>query len=97
MKRIRISTALALFTGVFILDAYSQLAQRSGSVSKSQSVEFQIESSKKIDRLVGADFRRKQIRPLGKATDSEFLRRTYLNAIGRIPSYEESVEFLKAH
>ena len=91
MKRIRISTALAFFTGVFILDAYSQLAQRSGSVSKSQSVEFQIESSKKIDRLVGADFRRKQIRPLGKATDSEFLRRTYLNAIGRIPSYEESI------
>ena len=94
MNRIRISTALAVFTVFLVLDASSQLAPRSGSVSKSQSVEFQIESSKKIDRLVGADFRRKQIRPLGKATDSEFLRRAYLNAIGRIPSYEESVEFL---
>ena len=73
MKQIRISTALAFFTVFFILDASSQLAQRAGSVSKSQSVEFQIEASKKIDRLVGADFRKKQIRPLGKATDSEFL------------------------
>jgi len=94
MKQIRISTALAFFTAFFILDASSQLAQRAGSVSKRQSVEFQIEASKKIDRLVGADFRKKQIRPLGKATDSEFLRRAYLNVIGRIPSYEESVEFL---
>ena len=94
MKRIRNSIALTFITTFFVLDSYSQLAQRAGSVSKSQSVEFQIESSKKIDRLVGADFRRKQIRPLGKATDSEFLRRAYLNVIGRIPSYEESIEFL---
>ncbi|MEE2724594.1 MAG: hypothetical protein VYC05_04365, partial [Verrucomicrobiota bacterium] len=57
----------------------AQLAKRSGSVSKSQSADFQIQASKKIDRLVGADFRRKQIRPLGKANDAEFMRRAYLN------------------
>ncbi|MEC7639151.1 MAG: DUF1549 domain-containing protein [Verrucomicrobiota bacterium] len=91
MRFLLIATTFGVLTSVF---SDAQLAKRSGADAKSQSVEFLAQASKKIDRLVGADFRRKQIRPLGKATDAEFLRRAYLNSIGRIPSYEEAVSFL---
>ena len=91
MRFLLIASTFGVLTSVF---SDAQLAKRSGADAKSQSVEFLAQASKKIDRLVGADFRRKQIRPLGKATDAEFLRRAYLNSIGRIPSYEEAVSFL---
>ena len=94
MNDFRFLVITCLIAMLSCTSSLAQLAKRSGSVSKSQSADFQIQASKKIDRLVGADFRRKQIRPLGKANDAEFMRRAYLNAIGRIPSYEEAVSFL---
>ena len=72
----------------------AQLAPRAGSTPPNQSKEFQLAAAKKIDKMVGTEFRKKSIRPLSKANDSEFLRRSYLNAIGRIPTYEEAVAFL---
>ncbi|MFL2483097.1 MAG: DUF1549 domain-containing protein [Verrucomicrobiales bacterium] len=94
MNEMRFITTAALIAAFSCATAESQLAQRTGAVPKSQSTEFLDKASRKIDRLVGADFRRKQIRPIGKANDAEFLRRAYLNSVGRIPSYDEAVEFL---
>ena len=94
MNEMRFLTTAALIAAFSCATAVAQLAQRTGAVPKSQSIEFLDKASKKIDRLVGADFRRKQIRPIGKANDAEFLRRAYLNSVGRIPSYDEAVEFL---
>ncbi len=74
--------------------ASAQLGLRPGQVPPNQSKEFQLAAAKKVDKLVGAEFRRKQTRPLPKSTDAEFLRRSYLTAIGRIPSYDEAIAFL---
>lgn len=74
--------------------APAQLAPRVDSELPNRSLEFQFAAAKKIDKFVGADFRKKGVRPLAKATDPEFLRRTYLNVIGRIPTYEEATAFL---
>ena len=82
---------IALFTSG---SASAQLGLRPGQVPPNQSKEFQLAAAKKVDKLVGAEFRRKQTRPLPKSTDAEFLRRSYLTAIGRIPSYDEAIAFL---
>lgn len=50
-----------------------------------------------IDRRVAEGWRRNQVEPAPMADDPEFLRRTYLNLIGRIPSVYEVLEFLDDH
>ena len=82
---------IALFTSG---SASAQLGLRPGQVAPNQSKEFQLAAARKVDKLVGAEFRRKQTRPLPKSTDAEFLRRSYLTAVGRIPNYEEAIAFL---
>lgn len=47
-----------------------------------------------IDRRVGAQFQRRKVQPLPPADDARWLRRVYLDAVGRIPSYEEAKRFL---
>ena len=91
----RLILALGIsFALAFAPSAIAQLAPRAGSVPPNQSKEFQLEAAKKIDKFVGAEFRRKSSRPLGVATDEQFLRRAYLTATGRIPTYEEAIAFL---
>jgi hypothetical protein len=48
----------------------------------------------KIDGLVWAKLRRLGITPSGPAGDSTYLRRVYLDIIGRLPSVEEARAFL---
>lgn len=72
----------------------AQLAPRGASEQPNQSKAYQLKAAGQIDKLVGGDFRKKSIRPLPKASDELFLRRTYLSAIGRIPSYDEAIAFL---
>ena len=74
--------------------ANAQLAPRAGSLPPNQSEEYQAAAAKKIDKLVGQEFRRASSRPLALATDEQFLRRAYLVATGRIPTYEEATAFL---
>ena len=47
-----------------------------------------------IDARVSEGWARNQIEPAPQADDAEFLRRTYLNVVGRIPSVYEVLEFL---
>ena len=47
-----------------------------------------------IDRRISEGWQRDQIEPAPQADDPEFLRRTYLNIVGRIPSVNEVLEFL---
>lgn len=47
-----------------------------------------------IDRYISEGWERNQVEPAPKADDAEFLRRTYLNIVGRIPSVNEALEFL---
>lgn len=47
-----------------------------------------------IDSRVRAAWEREKIAPAKPATDAEFLRRVYLDLIGEVPTYEETVAFL---
>ncbi len=50
--------------------------------------------SAQIDRFIEQDLIRQKTRPLPASTDEEFLRRIYLDIIGRIPTAEEAKTFL---
>ena len=50
--------------------------------------------TKKIDQLVRKKLKEKQLKPNAPVDDAEFLRRTYIRAIGRIPNYLETKSFL---
>jgi len=50
--------------------------------------------SEKIDQLLEASWQQRGIEPQPAASDEIFLRRIYLDAIGRIPSAEEAKKFL---
>jgi len=47
-----------------------------------------------IDRLVDEHLAKAGVKPTPRTTDEQFLRRIYLDAAGRIPSYEETRAFL---
>jgi hypothetical protein len=47
-----------------------------------------------IDREVAVGWNAQKITPAAKATDSEFLRRVFLDLVGQPPSYEETTKFL---
>jgi hypothetical protein len=49
--------------------------------------------SRKIDALIEADLKRNKITPNEPANDAVFLRRVYLNAIGRTPTLEEAQRY----
>ena len=47
-----------------------------------------------IDERTAAVWSREKLQPAEPASDSEFLRRVYLDLIGTIPSHDETVQFL---
>ena len=54
-------------------------------------------SAKEIDRLVGLNYAKFNVKPNPKASDSQFLRRVYLDITGTIPTYQQTQKFLAAH
>jgi hypothetical protein len=48
----------------------------------------------RVDQLVAARWAAAKIQPAARAEDAEFLRRTYLDLVGRIPSVQETRKFL---
>ncbi|HUF64080.1 MAG TPA: DUF1549 domain-containing protein [Verrucomicrobiales bacterium] len=52
--------------------------------------------SQQIDRLIEDACRKKGVQPNAPASDEVFLRRTYLNIAGRIPTAAEAREFLES-
>jgi len=48
-----------------------------------------------IDRLLEASWKSANVKPAKPATDEEYLRRAYLDLLGRIPSVEEARAFLR--
>lgn len=48
-----------------------------------------------IDTEIGAAWQKQNIKPAARADDASFLRRIYLDLVGTIPTYQETVQFLK--
>lgn len=51
-------------------------------------------ASRQIDRLLEADYAKHKVKPNLPAGDAVFVRRIYLDVVGRIPSHDEAAEFL---
>jgi ribosomal protein L25 (general stress protein Ctc) len=52
-------------------------------------------ASAKIDSLVQAKLEKEKLKPTGAITDEVFVRRVFLDVVGRIPSLSETQAFLK--
>jgi hypothetical protein len=50
--------------------------------------------TRKIDADIKAAWEREKIKPAARSSDTEFLRRIYLDLVGVIPSYDETKKFL---
>ena len=50
--------------------------------------------AQKIDEIVGYGLKHKGVEPNALASDEQFCRRVYLDLVGRIPTREETIEFL---
>jgi hypothetical protein len=53
-------------------------------------------NANRIDRFIQGEFRQHRIQQNPPATDEQFIRRVYLDIIGRIPSYGEVTSFLNS-
>lgn len=47
-----------------------------------------------IDAAIQAGWQKEKITPANRSSDAEFLRRVYLDLVGTIPTYEETIAFL---
>lgn len=63
--------------------------------ASARSVAKTLEISKKIDSFVEKQLLEKKLSPNAMASDEIFVRRIYLDVIGRIPTQKETVEFLR--
>ena len=53
-----------------------------------------LQAAAKIDQLLEADLKSKKLQPLPIVSEGTFVRRTYLNIVGRIPTAMEASRFL---
>ncbi len=53
-------------------------------------------ASRKIDQLIGKQLKAEEMKPNPIASDEIFVRRVYLDTIGRIPTKRETLEFLNS-
>lgn len=51
-------------------------------------------AAEQIDKFVAANYAKYKIQPNAKTTDAQFVRRIYLDIVGTIPTYQQTVKFL---
>ena len=90
-RRLLATLALLPCLGLFV----SGEAQAKRSAEPNPTFDRQA-ASRKIDRFIDAKLREQRIKPLPIAGDEQFLRRIYLDAIGRIPTLDETRSFLSS-
>lgn len=55
-----------------------------------------IQGAARIDQLVQANYKKQKVTPNGPTRPEVFLRRVYLDIVGRIPTYDEATRFLNS-
>ena len=88
---IRLSVVLTLVLGNALFTQVPSIAQESSLVARDAADEM----AALIDRRIAEGWERNGVKPAPVTDDPEFLRRTYLNVVGRIPSVNEVLEFLE--
>ncbi len=86
----KFNTALIFALGTFLVSPLSLT-----SAANSAKGEFDVnKAAKEIDALVEAGLRKHDLKPNAEIKDETFVRRAYLDIAGRIPTIEESENFL---
>lgn len=96
--RVRPIVSMVFVTGViaslFLHGAVRPLLSAESAVSQTEKPLDALEMAAWIDRQLDASWANQRLVPAPKTTDSEFVRRIFLDLIGRIPSVGEVREFL---
>jgi hypothetical protein len=102
--RMKLSLLFSVFVGIAVPNLCAGFSDPAGQPGGSNIATVGavphtkiMEISHEIDRLVKSQLEenRRELNPL--ATDEVFLRRTYLNIIGRIPTLDETNRFLNSN
>jgi hypothetical protein len=87
--------AACLGTVALSLTAPAAMAQLNKKVQNPASDPAWVKkTAMEIDKRLGAGFTKAAVKPMPPAEDARWMRRLYLDAIGRIPTYEEAKAFL---
>lgn len=86
--------AACLGTAALTLAVPVQAQLNRKETSPAQDPAWIKKTAMEIDKRLGTGFQKSNVKPLPPAEDSRWMRRLYLDAIGRIPSYEEAKAFL---
>lgn len=84
-------TAIALIAGGTV--AHAQLAKK--EVNLASDAAWIKKTALEIDKRVAQGFQKLKVTPIPAADDAKWMRRVYLDSVGRIPSYEEAKLFLE--
>ncbi len=85
----KVNIALVLALGTFLV---APLSFSSAADSGKEAFDVQ-KASKEIDALVEAGLEKNDLNPNAEINDETFLRRAYLDIVGRIPTIEEAENF----
>ena len=80
----------------FIQDDKDFIKEQAGNLSSLNAMNLRdvVFRANNIDRFIQTEFRTHNIKQNPPSTDEQFIRRAYLDIIGRIPSYDEVTSFL---
>jgi Protein of unknown function (DUF1549)/Protein of unknown function (DUF1553) len=84
--------AAAALVLTFSGSLHAQLARKEANLGNDPA--YIKKTALEIDKRMGAGFQRAKVAPVTPADDAKWLRRVYLDAVGRIPSYDEARAFL---
>jgi hypothetical protein len=85
-------SCLGLLSAALVSSASAQLARKEADLGNDPA--WIKKAAGEIDKRVGTGFQKTKVTPVSPADDSRWLRRVYLDATGRIPSYTEAKAFL---
>lgn len=98
VKLVRDEDGQAIWVNSLLLIAHDQdFIRKQGEHARSlkaRSLSYVVSASNNIDRMVEGKLHANGIPPNEPASDQQFLRRIYLDIIGRIPNAEEAQDFL---
>jgi Protein of unknown function (DUF1549)/Protein of unknown function (DUF1553) len=86
------TACLGVAAVTFAVPARAELGKKEGNPANDPA--WVKKAAMEIDKRLGAGFAKAAVKPQPAADDSRWMRRLYLDATGRIPTYEEAKAFL---
>ena len=100
IKLVRDDDGQAIWVNSLLLTEHDQnfirTQDKHDKTLKARSLSYVVGASGKIDNMVERVLRSKETPPNPPSTDEQFVRRIYLDIIGRIPTATEAKDFLES-